>query len=802
MFRLKSATLIIAAVAAIAPHPASAQRDPLPNPDFTQGESIPEGATHQWNLGPTGLRGWMHGDHLETTKARQILVTEIAAGSPADGVIRKGDVILGVFGARFSYDARTEFGLAITRAEAGNGNLPLTIWRGGSTTQMNVPLAKLGAYSETAPFDCRKSAHILATGSKALAERIKDEGYPGTVNAITRSLNALALLATGESAYLPLVRREAEWASGFSSDSFETWWYPYAIMLLAEYQIATGDDAFQDGMRRLAMEAAEGQSIVGSWGHRFARPDGRLMGYGMMNAPGIPLTISLHMARLAGLDDPVIDRAIDRSAKLIRFYSGKGAPPYGDHQPWTQTHEDNGKSGMAAVMFNFLEEEEHSEFFARMSVASHGPERDTGHTGNFTNMLWAMPSISLAGPQATGGWMREFGAWYFDFARTWDFRFPHPGPPQKTPDSYNGWDVTGGYLLAYAMPLKKILLTGKQPTLVPQLDAPATESLLRDGRGWSNLNRTSAYDALSDAQLIERLGSWSPAVRERAAAAIVRRDGEKPVEILIAMLDSSNLYARYGAAETLKNLRGHAAPAVDALKAQLDHDDLWMRILAAEALSQIGEPAMSAAPKMLERIIMGPTEEDPRAMEQRFMSVAVFRHMLRNHPLDDIDPQLIHDAIVAGLQNQDGHARGTIGQFYDRLDLAQVEVLYPAIFEAVITPAPSGIMFAEGVREAGLRLLAKHHVESGIEATVAYLRTQNPWASEKRTPGILEILEAYGAHAQVVIPQLRETAEFFDQGEVDFPLRLSQDKARYVRESIARIEASTERPELRQFDSP
>ncbi|MCL4180416.1 MAG: hypothetical protein KJ072_22050, partial [Verrucomicrobia bacterium] len=31
--------------------------------------------------------------------------------------------------------------------------------------------------------------------------------------------------------------------------------------------------------RRLALEAANGQSAVGSWGHGFARPDGRLGGY-------------------------------------------------------------------------------------------------------------------------------------------------------------------------------------------------------------------------------------------------------------------------------------------------------------------------------------------------------------------------------------------------------------------------------------------------------------------------------------------------------------------------------------------
>ena len=67
------------------------------------------------------------------------------------------------------------------------------------------------------------------------------------------------------------------------------------------------------GAKRLALEAAKGQSAVGSWGHGFARPDGRLGGYGMMNSPGVPLTISLVMARAAGVNDPEVARAIERS---------------------------------------------------------------------------------------------------------------------------------------------------------------------------------------------------------------------------------------------------------------------------------------------------------------------------------------------------------------------------------------------------------------------------------------------------------------------------------------------------------
>lgn len=179
------------------------------------------------------------------------------------------------------------------------------------------------------------------------------------MNAITRSLNALALLASGNKDYMPLIRREAEWANQFSSNDFQTWWNAYVIMLLAEYKIATGDDAFTSGLNRLATEAAKGQSMVGSWGHGYALPCGILSGYGMMNAPGVPLTIALIMTREAGLKDP----AVERSAKLLRFYIGKGAVPYGDHHPFTQCHEDNGKCGMAGVMFNLLGEKDGAEIF-------------------------------------------------------------------------------------------------------------------------------------------------------------------------------------------------------------------------------------------------------------------------------------------------------------------------------------------------------------------------------------------------------------------------------------------------------
>jgi hypothetical protein len=576
----------------------------------------------------------------------------------------------------------------------------------------------------------------------------------------------------------------------------ETWYYGYVIMLLAEYQMATGDQQFMPGLRRLALAAANGQSIVGSWGHGFANPDGRLGGYGMMNAPGLPLTTSLVLARSAGIEDPVLDRAIERSARLLRFYPGKGAVPYGDHAPWTETHEDNGKCGMASVMFQLMEEKKGAEFFSRMSLASHGSERDTGHTGNFFNILWSMPGVAQSGPEATGAWMKEFGAWYFDLARQWDGNFPHQGPPEPSPDAYGNWDATGSYLLAYAMPLKKIGLTGKQPSLIPQLDAAQAQSVVLDGRGWDNKDRNSAYDALPGDQLFECLASWSPIVRERAAKALSRRK-DAPVEPLLAMLESGSLEARYGACEALIALRGRGAPAVEALRKSLKSDDLWLRIKSAEALSSIGEPAMVAVPELLRLLAEVDTEKDPRGMQQRYFSFALFdRGGMLGRSLDGVDREALYQAVRAGLKNEDGRARGSVGSVYELLSYEEIKPLLPAILEAVAEPAPSGIMFADQIREAGLRVLAKHKVEEGMKACVDYVRSQNPWASEKRTPGLLKILLSYGSRAKPLIPELQQIADTFAKGEVDFPMRLSQQKAEMIREAIREIESSTEAPEL------
>jgi HEAT repeat protein len=453
---------------------------------------------------------------------------------------------------------------------------------------------------------------------------------------------------------------------------------------------------------------------------------------------------------------------------------------------------------MAAVMFNLLGDAQAAEYFSRMSVASHGNERDYGHTGNFFCMTWAIPGVAQSGPNATGAWMHEFGAWYFDLARRWDGTYLYQGG-EKMPrtEVYSGWDCTGAYLLAYAMPLKNLYLTGKGRNNVPQISTGKAQQLLDDGRGWTRKDQNSFYNKLSTEQLIERLSSWSPIVRERAASALGRRKDDV-MNDLIDLLDAPDLYSQYGACQAIKMQKARGSAAVSALLKAYESDDVWLRILIGQALAGIGEPAKPAVPQLLARLAMPARENDPRNMEQRFLAASLFakRGGLIGRSLEGIDRPSLLKAVRATLQNEDGRARSNVTTVYANLSDEEIKPLLPAILQAVVEPAPSGIMFADQIRMEGLRLLGKHRVKEGIEACVEYAQTQNHWASEKRTPQLMEILVGYGAHAKPMIPALKQLADRFAKGEGTFPRRLSLQKAEIVHQTIRTIEASDEYPKL------
>jgi hypothetical protein len=501
----------------------AAESSPMP-PDLTHGGKRDK--SHDWLLGPTGARGWVFFRHEDlTATSRQILITAVEAGSPSDGILRPNDVILGVNGKPFADDARKNIAFAITAAEEKTGILRLIRWRDGQTQNVELKLAVLGAYSDTAPYDCPKSKKIFERGCRLIAEKGLGVDHEDEDSRIPNYLNALTLLSTGKPEYRTMLAAYAKKAAvSLHPEGLCMWFYGYGNMFLSEYVLSTGDRSILPELRRTTMEVVHGQGRIGTWGHEIARPDGNLNGYGCMNQPGIVLTVSLVLARQAGVSDPALDTAIDKSAKFLRYYVNKGAIPYGDHQPWPW-HDDNGKCASAAVLFDLLGDQEASSFFTRMTTAAYD-EREHGHCGNFFNMFWALPGVSRGGPLATGAYLKE-QSWYYDLARDWKGSFHYQMIEEGDEnDNYTHWDLTGAYLLTYGLSQKSLFLTGKKKSSVPPLTREEVKHVIAAGRDFYPGEGKASYDKRTTDDLLAGLASWSPAVRKRSAQALGRRQGD------------------------------------------------------------------------------------------------------------------------------------------------------------------------------------------------------------------------------------------------------------------------------------
>lgn len=759
-----------------------------PVPDFTKGDKPDE--SHAWTLGATGARGWLYTWAGNSSESRQILVTDVAKGSPADGVLQVGDVILGVDSKNFDSDARIQFAKAIAHAETqqSGGKLSVQRWREGKTENITLQLQVMGTYSHTAPYDCPKSAKIFEQGCEAIAKR----GLKGV--SIPNNLNALALLASGEEKYRPMLAAYAQEASNYSTESMATWHYGYTGMFLAEYIIATGDTSVMPGLERIVGEAVRGQSAVGTWGHKFARPDGNLNGYGCMNQPGLSLTIAMILARDAGAKVPSLDTAIARSAGFLRWFVDKGAIPYGDHKPFPD-HEDNGKCSSGTVLFDLLDDAEAASFFSKMATAAYD-ERERGHTGNFFNITWAMLGVSRSGPLATGAYLNE-QSWYYDLARKWDGSFDYQGSPVGAEEhgKYTKWDSTGAYLLAYALPRKSLHLTGKHPTRVKPLDQKQVDEVIAAGRGFFPIRPRTAYEQQTDDQLVAGLASWSPTVRNRSAQALSTRDGSALVTKLTQMLKSPVQSTRYGALEGLAALGPKADPAAAEIKACLTDKDPWTQCLAANAVLYLSPETRKAFVDDLLNMILTSNPNDPRKMSQRAAAIALFSlspgsrgpETILASSFDGVNRDLLRPAIKSLLQNEDSIVRGAVGRRFGNLSHDDLVVLLPDIIKATQKLAPSNEMFGDGVRGSGLELLSKLHIREGLPMCIEFIEPDR-WGAGNRLTKAAECIARYGAHAKAYLPQLEA-------------MRTKSDKGNEVLDKlIAQLQGATDEPTLISLD--
>ncbi len=814
--------LTISIVLLVACQQAFAQpKNPVP-PDLTKEK--PADIKLTYNLGATGLRGWIYtkpANFFEsqqgrtTTFSRQILVTHVGAKSPADGVIKINDVILGVADKPFADDARKSIALAIQDAEkeTNQGKLTLLVWRQGKTEKVQLKLRVMGSYSATAPFNCPKSKLIFDEACKVLEnEPLRDDMWG--------AVNGLALMATGNPEYLPRVKALAHKIGPKTlklelKDGMFMWDWGYRNVFLCEYYLLTGDKDVLPAINEYAISLAKGQSMYGTFGHGIAKltPDGQLHGsippYGPVNAAGLIANMAIVMGKNCGVKHPEIEPAVDRASKFFGYFVDKGAIPYGEHMPWPN-HENNGKNAMTALLFglqgNRIRE---TQFWAKMVTASY-QNREYGHTGQGFSYLWGALGANTGGPDALAAYFNQ-ASWHFDLVRRSDGSFTYDGGeqfgPGKTDDnsyygksSYYGLSPCATYVLTYSIPLKKIALTGRGVDQASWLTKKEVADAIASGR--FDLDRKNK----TNEELIEAMGDWSPVVRSWAAEELGKRpDRKELVPRLIALAEGPDYRKRQGAAETLGYI--NSAEALPVLVRLLTHEDRWLRVKAANALRNMGDTAKPVVPEMLKAVVVTAEPlapivwDDPIQLTHGELAAALFRGLLRTS-IKGIDPELLYPAIRAISKNADGMARAQLTHtISNQLTLEDVQALAPDILLAIDIPSPADTMFANEIRMAGLRALSKYNFREGIRVSLKFAQTQSPHGSEKRMGEIMKELLRYGSAAKEVLPDLKVLI-IQCQEEKDFPDWAKKMKIVSVEEAIKAIESTSTQPELRTIQAP
>ena len=369
---------------------AALKTDPSASPTYA----------YTYNLGATGLRGWIYissgnvgPDDIITGESRQILVT--VASTPGSAVLAVDDVILGAMAGNsgtvplFTSDARKAFGAAIGDAEStGVGSLRVKRWHSGTITDVNIPMTIMGNYTSTAPYSCPKSTQILANARTSLVSQLlADPNF--LTNNYGGAIKGLALLAgvvPGDTNYATVQTRLQSIAhtmapANLQLSGCDTWNWGYIGVFLSEYYLSTGDTSVLPGLNTYVVALAKAQSRYGTFGHggSLLNTDGSLHGtiqpYGPVNQAGLPANIAIVMGKQALVAasqpiDPEIDPAILRGGNFFAWYVNKGPIPYGEHEPFISGHSPNGKDALCAVLFGLQPSRTaEAEDVTRMTIA-------------------------------------------------------------------------------------------------------------------------------------------------------------------------------------------------------------------------------------------------------------------------------------------------------------------------------------------------------------------------------------------------------------------------------------------------
>lgn len=229
------------------------------------------------NLGVIGARVKL--DHrafkLPRSNSDSGQVKFIFKNSLAEKKLKIDDVIVGVNGKKFKQNFSSMVAQAITKAEERGRDLRLMIERDGKAMKIDLPIRRLGRYSPTWPYKCKKSAQILQDACDWLVKQQEPSGRlenkANSPHFVLSSTAGIAMLGADPVRYKKPIKKIANFITGYlkahldqdgrfqSPSPLELWSLNYAAIFFSEYYLVSQDKSLLPTIELLNAEISRRQ---------------------------------------------------------------------------------------------------------------------------------------------------------------------------------------------------------------------------------------------------------------------------------------------------------------------------------------------------------------------------------------------------------------------------------------------------------------------------------------------------------------------------------------------------------------
>lgn len=324
-----------------------------------------------------------------------------------------------------------------TGTPGGAASVGVTVYTGGSSTlpdavkkyvkNVTFKIPQLGTYAPGFPKNCSKSKAVVHMMSEWLAAQQREDGSwerPGGYcgNHYDTGWAGLALMATGNPKYDPVIRKAAQYIA-FSGS--QCWWaVPQASagIFLCEYWLRYRDNsvlpAIRNGVQRMKNEVLYGDFVTGHGIHPGYAGTGVSIGGSHMC-----LFLALASKTPARTEDGVLDKMMDHAQAICPT----GMGPYG-RMTETFTFEPNRQCGgtysgrhgpyyIASLICGG------PELYTKNSRIMYGEGPiggcDQGHSSETLSIMWALPAYWRTSPEVYYKNMEAF-RWKLTLLRPFD----------------------------------------------------------------------------------------------------------------------------------------------------------------------------------------------------------------------------------------------------------------------------------------------------------------------------------------------------------------------------------------------